>query len=138
MSDPIEEQPDYQSSLEAARSSGYSWSDIWSHLTGATAAADAAGYTQPEIDKHLGFQPPEAFEARALASWATTHAADPGVLDDMAAGKVDLTGNPAMRTEYVDALKAGEVKGPVDFSERYAAAAVGAAHDVHNLDDTAG
>src|SRR5579859_4151672 len=131
-------QPDYQSSLETARSSGFSWSDIWNHLTSSTAAADQAGYTQDDIDQHLGFQPPDAFEARSLASWATTQAADPTTLDDMEAGKVDLAANPAMRQEYIDALKAGEVKGPLDFAQRYAAAAVGAAHDVHGLDDEAG
>ncbi len=140
MSDPFdpEDDADYQSSLEAARSSGYSWNDIWSHLTGATAAAAQVGYTQPEIDQHLGFKDPAGFEAGAKASWATTMASDPAVLDDMAAGKVDLTANPAVRSEYVDALKAGEVKGPLDFSERYGAAAVGAAHDVHGLDDADG
>src|ERR1700676_2524396 len=133
MYDPFdpEEQPDYQASLEAARSSGYSWSDIANHLFSATTAADQAGYTQSEIDKHLGFVDPAGFEAGAKASWATAMASDPAVLDNMAAGKVDLTANPNVRSEYVDALKAGEVKGPLDFSERYGAAAVGAVNDVH-------
>ncbi len=133
-----DEQPDYQSSLEKARGAGFQWSDIWSHLFSSTAEADKAGYTQPEIDQHLGFADPAGAEARMKASWATTIASDPAVLDDMADGKVDLATNPDMRTAYTEALKNGEVKGPQDFAERYGASAVAAAHEVHGLDDQDG
>src|SRR5690242_13065874 len=131
---------DYQGSLELARAAGYSWGDIHNHINRATAEADGEGYTQDEIDAHLGFQSPADFEARAIASWAPTMADDPTIVDGLEAGapKLDLGANTNLRSEYVDALKAGEVRGPLDFAERYGAAAVGAAHDVHGLDDAAG
>src|ERR1700680_5138820 len=88
------EQPDYQASLEKARGSGWDWGSIWAHITGATSAAADAGYTQPEIDQHLGFTDPAPFENAAKGSWASAMATDPGLVTDMANGNVNLAANP--------------------------------------------
>jgi hypothetical protein len=136
--DPIDPggAPDYQSSLETARSAGYSWPEIQNHVAQGTLAAADVGYTQDEIDAHLGFAPPDRFELRARDSWAAQMAAEPTVLDALAPPNpsLDLSLNPNHRRAYADALLAGEVRSPRDFSLRYAAAALAAAHDVHELD----
>jgi hypothetical protein len=142
MADPTtssdEELGDYQSLLERARSAGFSWGEIGNHVASSTAAAADAGYTQPEIDQHLGFVDPAGFESSAKASWATAMADDPALIDGLADGKINLAENPNVTAEYVKALQEGSVRGPLDFAERYGAAAVGAAHDVHGLDDEDG
>src|SRR5712691_882723 len=129
--------PDYQASLETARSNGYDWASIWNWIAQGTTTAADYGYTQGEIDTHLGLKDPSDFEERAKNSWANHMAADPKELDNLAGvePKIDLTANPGLADDYAKALLAGEVKGPQDFAERYAAQAVGAAHDIHGRDD---
>src|SRR5712691_608118 len=129
--------PDYQASLETARSNGYDWASIWNWIAQGTTTAADYGYTQGEIDTHLGFKDPSAFEDRARTSWTAHMAADPKAIDDLAKPepKIDLTANPGLAGDYAQALLAGEVKGPQDFAERYAAQAIDAAHSAHGLDD---
>src|SRR5229473_3073257 len=109
---------DYQTKLETARTAGWSWGDIFGHIGAATLTAANAGYSQREIDDHLGFADPAGFEYRAASSWAQWRAANPD--------KPPVASeNPATRSDYAEALKAHEVKGPVDFMERYTDAAPG-------------
>ncbi len=128
--------PDYQGSLEESRAAGYSWPEIQNHVSAGTLAAADAGYSQGEIDQHLGFADPTLFSMKAEHSWAAQMAADPKVLDGIAASEpsLDLSDNPEHRRAYADALLNGEVKGPRDFALRYAGAALTAAHDMHDLD----
>jgi len=126
----------FQDGLENARQYGYAWSAIHDHLAQSTLAAMDYGYSENEIDRHLGFNDPSDFEGRTRDSWAKQFASDPDLLTELSAPgpKLDLTMNPSLRQDYADALLKGDVKGPRDFAERYAAAALNAAHELHGLD----
>lgn len=121
-----------------ARASGYSWGDIFDHISQSTDAALQQGYTQDEVDRHLGYQDPADFKARSTNGWAATMANDPKILDGLASlqPELDLTQSPSLLSDYSRAILNREVKGPQDFAEHYAAAALEAAHDIHGLDDS--
>src|SRR5713226_8694802 len=95
---------DYQSSLEDARSAGHSWGDIWNWVAQGTAEADRQGYTQAEIDEHLGFKDPEGFEDSAKASWGKAMADNPKIVEGLASTdpKLDVYDNVDLRSDYVN------------------------------------
>lgn len=126
----------YQDGLERAREYGYQWAAIQDHFAQSTLAALDYGYTAEEIDRHLGFNDPSDFEDRTRESWARQFARDPELLTGLSAPdpKLDLTMNPDVRRDYVDALLGDNVKGPQDFALRYGAAALNAAHELHGVD----
>src|SRR5690242_12835028 len=50
----------YQADRETeARLAGYDWGEINAHVAQSTQVAHEAGYSQPEIDRHLGFTDPQ-------------------------------------------------------------------------------
>lgn len=121
----------------AARHAGWSWGDIGSYIADATSTALGLGYTPGEVDKHLGRPDPKGQEDHAQATWSGAFAEDPSVLNMvMPGGNLDLTANPNFRSDYAAALLNGEVRGPQDFADGQAAAALSAAHDLHGVDDT--
>ncbi len=122
--------------MAQARAAGHSWDQINTHIAGASQEAANAGYSQDEIDQHLGYRDPSSMQDRLRAQWTAHMTGNPDVLKDFAAPepKLDLTANPTWRSDYSRALLAGEVKGPRDFSDQYAAAALDTAHDTLGLD----
>lgn len=119
-----------------ARAAGYGWGDIFDHVAKATDTALQQGYTQDEVDRHLGYRDPADFKDRARAGWASAIANEPQILDNLGGSQpqLDLTRSPTLASDYAQALLNREVKGPQDFAEHYAAAALDAAHD--SLDDS--
>lgn len=110
----------------AARSAGYDWSDINDHVAQASDAAQQAGYEPIDIDQYLGFKDPWEFAQRATGTWASNFAMNPDLLAQLQNPQqpFDMTQDPNLARNYADAMKAGEVKNPQDFADRYAAAAV--------------
>ena len=113
---------------EAARSAGYSWSDIFSYIGKATQAAMSLGYSQDQVDQHLGADPAKA-DQDAKDTWTGHMAENPDLLDDAKNAQLDLSLSPTFRQDYADALTNRTVLGPADFSYRYAAGALSAAQD---------
>lgn len=122
--------------MTAARAEGYDWNDIGTHLGRATSAAADEGYTQDEIDKHLGYET-SGFHGNAKQLATAEFSSNPDMLPAIGAGdpKLDL-GTPQMRGQYANALMDGTVKGPGDFANGYAAAALDAAHSIFGLDSS--
>lgn len=103
-----------------ARQAGYSWDDIDEHIAGASEQAVNEGYTPEEIRSYLGGSDPAPFDNRVTQQWRHQLATDPAL--DVS----DLAANPTMRSDYASALRQGQVSGPRDFADRYAAAMLGA------------
>lgn len=121
--------------IEQARAAGYSWDEIGDHVAASTDAAMAEGYTQADVDQHLGYADPSEFEQRSRQQWAAHMASNPDVLDKLSGPDPQLSLiHDDTASHYAQALANREVKGPQDFSDRYAAAALSAAHDVMGLD----
>jgi hypothetical protein len=127
--DDEEEPEDVLDPQMAARAAGYSWGEIWDHIAGATQTALGFGYTEPEVDRHLGYRapPPGSYAAQ----WGGLFSADPGLRDGAVAEepKLDLAVSPTLASDYAEALRNREVKGPRDFTDAYAAAAMAEADD---------
>ncbi len=119
-----------------ARRAGYSWPEINDHIATSTATALDAGYSLNEISRFLGRQDPTAFEDRSRAQWTGAMAADPTMLADISRGDLSLDAIPSMRSDYAAALLNDEVRGPLDFAYRYAAAALDVAHSDLGVDDS--
>ena len=109
---------------DAARAAGYSWQDIDAHIGPAQVAAQDAGYTQDEINQYLGYASPDAMVSRNTQAWAQVQHYDPKTLQPTSDGALDLTANPNWKGDYAAALLRGEVKGPKDFADNYAASAI--------------
>lgn len=121
--------------IEQARANGYSWDEIGDHVAGSTAEAMAEGYTQGEVDQHLGYTDPSGFEQRSREQWTDRLAQNPDLLAKLSGPAPQLSLiHEDTADHYAQALANREVKGPQDFSDRYAAAALSAAHDTLGLD----
>lgn len=121
-----------------ARAAGYGWGEIFDHVATASDEALRQGYSQDEIDQHLGFRDPKEFLERAKSGWASTIAGQPQILDGLSGAQpeLDLTQSPTLASDYARAILNKEVKGPQDFADHYAAAALDAAHNIWGLDDS--
>lgn len=108
--------------LTRARMAGYSWPEIRDHIAAATAAAISFGYTEPEIDAHLGYKPAPTSDYRN--SWVGALALDPMLGASIADGDLDLTANPKFRSDYARAVYDNSTRGPADFARDYASAAL--------------
>lgn len=95
----------------AGRLAGYSWDDINDHVDQATNTALAAGYTQPEIDAHLGYGDPSALAGAIqgiLPEEPPTVGKEPAPLDQR------------VSELYATGMRDGQLKGPRDFASMYA------------------
>ena len=119
----------YLDTLAEARSAGHSWEEIHNFQGQQHGAAYAAGYTQEEIDAHLGYQDQQPFERRAETSWNFAVPEDERFLSGLTAPepRVDLSLSPSFRDDYAQALLDQEVRDPRDFAYAYAGAALRAA-----------
>ena len=124
-----------------ARLNGYDWATIDQHLANFRNNAAQAGYTDHEVDQHLGYQDPKittdllAQVARGnVADNQNDHpltAASGGVYDPgnktglVPGGTLDAT----TRGLYSHGLLNGSVKGPNDFTEAFGQASVDANDD---------
>lgn len=119
--------------LTQARADGHEWGDINSHLAQGSLDAHNEGYTQQEIDTHLGYNTGDFHPA--MKQLATARLSDdPDVLNDIHSGSpFEL---PAMREDYAAALMNGTAKGPNDYASGVAAATLDAAHNALGLDDS--
>lgn len=117
---------EHHEDLTTARLNGYSWQDIDSDLARRSAAAYGVGYTQPEIDSHLGYIEPRGLQTDLERSWLYQTAADPALvtglqgvprsaltpLDGLSASRMaSYAGLPAP-----DAMDAEPAAGPAPFS----------------------
>ena len=112
----------------AARLEGYTWPEIDGHIAQARQTADAFGYSQQQVDDHLGYRDPSPLIGK-LALDATTRMQDHQPGDnpvETASGdlfkqtKDGLVANPvtpAVRQDYADALNDGQVKSQQDFAQ---------------------
>lgn len=118
-----------------ARAAGYSWPEIDDHIARATQVAFANGYDQEDIDRHLGYSSPDSFIGRARDQWSSRMASDPSIIEKLTGPQPELDiAGPDAAQAYAAALQNREVKGPQDFAEHYAAAALDAAHNVIGLE----
>lgn len=135
--DDGEEDADLVDPQMQARAAGYSWGEIWDHVAGATKTALDFGYTEREVDQHLGYNDPAPAQARGQAQWANEVAANPKLVEDFGGPepKLDLTHSQTLMSDYATALRNREAKGPRDFAGGYADAAMKAIGDTGNLAD---
>lgn len=120
------EQPIVFDQMAQARSEGYSWADIQGFLAEKTAQARAAGYTDPEIATHLGYDDPKPMDDRLAATWRQRIGADPELIEKMgqpqaADAPISLLDQNA-RDNYAQGLMQGRIRDPLDFASRYGAA----------------
>lgn len=66
-----------QEQQTSARLSGYTWDDIQNHLSDRTSEALSAGYSQREIDDHLGLPDPAPLQDKLNAGWLNRTTQDP-------------------------------------------------------------
>ncbi|HKS88366.1 MAG TPA: hypothetical protein VJR70_02895, partial [Stellaceae bacterium] len=122
-----------------ARAAGHSWRDIDDYVGARSQQAIDNGFSQRDIDREiLDYRDPAGFIDRSKQGWAATLGADPDLLNGLAGPQpqLDLTQSPTLTSDYARAVMDREVKGPLDFADHYAAAALDAAHDVLGLDDS--
>lgn len=111
-----------------ARANGYSWGEIDNHIASRSAEAAQAGYTQDQIDEHLGYQPPSGMLERARRNFANTMASSNATLDGLSSEDPELLlGGATTQSDYANAIANNEIKGPQDFSDHYAAEALNSA-----------
>jgi hypothetical protein len=104
--------PSVRDNMAEARLNGYGWDEINGHIEDSTDTALASGYTQPEIDAHLGYQPlpyiPELHEE--VGKWAET---EPHTKDD------PEPISPPIAQAYANAMRDGAAKDPTDFASNF-------------------
>lgn len=133
--------PDVIAKSTAARLAGHDWPDINGYVANKTVEAAAQGYTQAEVDQHLGYPPPQVLTGN-FKSMMTDHAeeAQDTSLPGVTGGVITPTDNPekpvnvgplpeAARLAYSDAISSGATKGPNDFATSFTATAMDTSGD---------
>lgn len=93
---------EHHEDLTTARLAGYSWPEIDGDLQQRTATAYRAGYTQQEIDAHLGYIEPQGLQTDLDRYWQQQVAADPTLV-------TGLVGAPRSALTPLDGLSAARV-----------------------------
>lgn len=110
---PFDDTPLATTGAIDARLAGYTWGAVNDHLDTATDQALAAGYSQSEIDSHLGYQDPAPLTS-ALSQVAPEEPPPPS--------DTPAPLDPFIPQAYADAMRSGHAAGPEDFSETLASA----------------
>jgi hypothetical protein len=117
--------------MASARLNGYNWPEIDGHINQVRTIANQFGYSQDEVDAHLGYKPglSNRLADGIMQNLANAEPTDT-TLKTASGGFINPTSNPEkpydvgpippdVRHDYATAVIQGDAKGPHDFATAY-------------------